>query len=189
MNVAGKIEETKKNLAKTVFSMNMKMFLRDNLIHSDMHAGNILFSTETAELTILDAGQTASLQPDVAPKFGKFLHAICTRNREEVFRSLLEFDENKGREIKDVDGFQEDVNEAMARFCADGDVIVVGDIMGQLFFALNKHKLTMRSDVSVTLMSMAVSEGLIRQLDPDFDMAASAMPYIAKYGTDYLRRA
>jgi len=187
MNVAEKIEETKRDLARTVFSMNMKMFLRDNLIHSDMHAGNLLFSTETAELTILDAGQTASLRPDVAPKFGKFLHAICTRNREEVFRSLLEFDENKGRGIKDVAGFQEDVNDAMEKFCADGDVIIVGDIMGQLFFALNKHKLTMRSDVSVTLMSMAISEGLIRELDPDFDMAESAMPYIAKYGTNYLR--
>eukprot|EP00471_Norrisiella_sphaerica_P006986 CAMPEP_0184491152 /NCGR_PEP_ID=MMETSP0113_2-20130426/19717_1 /TAXON_ID=91329 /ORGANISM="Norrisiella sphaerica, Strain BC52" /LENGTH=568 /DNA_ID=CAMNT_0026875399 /DNA_START=96 /DNA_END=1803 /DNA_ORIENTATION=- len=177
------MEDTKKDLARKIFSMNMKMFLRDNLIHSDMHAGNLLFSAETAELTVLDAGQTASLRPDVAPVFGKFLHAICTRDREGVFKALVDFDEQKGGQVPDLNDFRKDVNIAMDKFCPEGEPIIVGDIMGQLFFALSKHKLIMRSDVSVSLMSMAVSEGLILQLDPDFDMVGAAMPYIAKYGT------
>lgn len=59
--MADAIDDTKRDLAQKIFGMNMKMFLRDNLIHSDMHAGNILFSEVTEELTVLDAGQTVSL--------------------------------------------------------------------------------------------------------------------------------
>mmetsp|Transcript_18422 Transcript_18422/g.45213 ORF Transcript_18422/g.45213 Transcript_18422/m.45213 type:complete len:557 (-) Transcript_18422:69-1739(-) len=181
--MADALDDTKKDLARKIFGMNMKMFLRDNLVHSDMHAGNILFSEETEELTVLDAGQTASLLPDVAPKFGNFLHSICTRDRGGVYSNLLEFDEYKGERIADLDDFRDDVNRTMDKYCPEGEPIIVGDIMGQLFFTLQRHNVTMRSDVSVSIMSMAVSEGLIRSLDPEFDMVGAAMPYIAKYGT------
>eukprot|EP00467_Chlorarachnion_reptans_P004569 CAMPEP_0114512114 /NCGR_PEP_ID=MMETSP0109-20121206/14787_1 /TAXON_ID=29199 /ORGANISM="Chlorarachnion reptans, Strain CCCM449" /LENGTH=486 /DNA_ID=CAMNT_0001691745 /DNA_START=433 /DNA_END=1889 /DNA_ORIENTATION=+ len=172
--MADALDDTKKDLARKIFGMNMKMFLRDNLVHSDMHAGNILFSEETEELTVLDAGQTASLLPDVAPKFGNFLHSICTRDRGGVYSNLLEFDEYKGERIADLDDFRDDVNRTMDKYCPEGEPIIVGDIMGQLFFTLQRHNVTMRSDVSVSIMSMAVSEGLIRSLDPEFDMVGAA---------------
>mmetsp|Transcript_980 Transcript_980/g.1393 ORF Transcript_980/g.1393 Transcript_980/m.1393 type:complete len:593 (+) Transcript_980:52-1830(+) len=187
-SVSVAFEETKKDLARTVFAMNMKMFLRDNLIHSDMHAGNLLFSAKTGNLTVLDAGQTASLLPDVAPSFGRFLHAICKRDPEGVYKYLLEFDVKKGIEVNRED-FRSDVRDAMDLHCGNGKMVVVGDVMGELFHTLNHHKMTLRSDVSVSLMSMAVSEGLIRQLDPEFDMVAAAAPYIAKYGIGYISRS
>jgi predicted unusual protein kinase regulating ubiquinone biosynthesis (AarF/ABC1/UbiB family) len=33
---------TKKKLAKVVLDMNMKMFLRDNYVHGDLHGGNLV---------------------------------------------------------------------------------------------------------------------------------------------------
>mmetsp|Transcript_10987 Transcript_10987/g.20210 ORF Transcript_10987/g.20210 Transcript_10987/m.20210 type:complete len:610 (-) Transcript_10987:219-2048(-) len=181
-SVSSAVEERKKDLARTIFLMNIKMFLRDNLIHSDMHAGNILYSEETGELTVLDAGQTASLEPEAYPKFGKFLHCICKRDKQGVFQNLLDFDQDRGANLENKEAFYDDVSAAIDKYCPDGEMIIVGDIMGQLLFALNKHNLCLRSDVSVSLMSMAVSEGLIKSLDPDFDLVGQAMPYIAKYG-------
>lgn len=43
-----------------------QMFLRDNYVHGDMHAGNLIFSMEDGRVTVIDAGLITSLQPDVA---------------------------------------------------------------------------------------------------------------------------
>jgi len=68
----------KKRLAFTMFDMFLKMFLRDNLIHGDLHAGNVLFDTAHSACTVLDAGLTVSLDKDMQAGFGKFLLAICS---------------------------------------------------------------------------------------------------------------
>ena len=39
----------------------------------------------------------------------------------------------------------------------------------------------MRGDVAATLLTISISEGLIRQLDPSFDMCRGAMRYFIKY--------
>ena len=41
---------------EVIFDMNMKMFLRDNFIHGDLHAGNLLYDEMTDTITVLDAG-------------------------------------------------------------------------------------------------------------------------------------
>ena len=72
--------QLKKELAKKIFDINMKMFLRDNFVHGDMHGGNLLFCEggvggEEAVLTVLDAGLTVSLPDDVARSFSQFCTA------------------------------------------------------------------------------------------------------------------
>lgn len=175
-------DKQKRELAEKLFELNMKMFLRDNLVHSDMHAGNILFSEENGEITVLDAGQTATLHSDIAPRFGQFLHSICTRNKQGVHENLIAFDTDRGEKLDDPDAFKARVFEAMDEHCAPGQKIIVGDIMGELLRIMSTEKVCLRSDVSVSLMAMAVSEGLIRSLDPEFHFTRSAMPFIARYG-------
>jgi len=36
------IIQKKKILAQTIFDMTIKMFLRDNLVHGDLHSGNVM---------------------------------------------------------------------------------------------------------------------------------------------------
>ena len=41
--------------------------------------------------------------------------------------------------------------------------------------------LTRTGDVASCLLSISVSEGTIRQLDPDFDIINAALPYLFRY--------
>ena len=75
--------KTKKRLAAAIFDMNIKMFLRDNYIHGDLHGGNLM-AADDGTLAVFDAGLTCALAPDVAEPFGYFLHAICTGNPAKV---------------------------------------------------------------------------------------------------------
>ena len=68
----------RKRLAAAIFDMTIKMYLRDNYIHGDLHGGNVLFSSDPRDdrVFVLDAGLTTALERDWASPFGYLLHAL-----------------------------------------------------------------------------------------------------------------
>jgi predicted unusual protein kinase regulating ubiquinone biosynthesis (AarF/ABC1/UbiB family) len=79
------------------------MFLRDNYVHGDMHAGNLIFSTEQGRVTVIDAGLITSLKPDVANQFGEFLRGLCQSDADLIVDRLLYFNVGKA-EVDKVRG-------------------------------------------------------------------------------------
>lgn len=57
----------------------------------------------------------------------------------------------------------------------------LGDVVGEILLNLQKYKIVLRGDVAASIMTISVSEGLILQLDPDFDMVRSALPFFVRY--------
>jgi len=180
------VRKKKKELAKTVFDMNMKMFLRDNLVHGDLHAGNVLYDEEGNCCTVLDAGLTASLGPDVTRSFGHFLRALCTGDTQLLVDKLVEFD-NSGN--VDEPALRRDMQRVVDRWVSssgtakapDGGMISLGDLLGDLLFSLQRNHVVLRGDIAACIMTMSVSEGLIRSLDPDFDVVRNALPYFVRF--------
>eukprot|EP00961_Rhodomonas_salina_P299602 3939063-Rhodomonas_salina.2 len=56
----------------------------------------------------------------------------------------------------------------------------MGELIGTILNGMQKHKMRLRGDVAVTMMTMAISESLIRQLDPEFDVVKNALPYFVR---------
>ena len=106
--------ELRQRLAKRLFDTSLKMFLRDNFIHADLHAGNIMFSTRPSgsgisssapgssggssssysakeTLTLLDAGLTAQLDEPMRPVFSRFLIAMCRLEAQTISECLITF--------------------------------------------------------------------------------------------------
>ena len=52
---------------------------RDNFVHGDLHAGNLLYDDQADILTILDAGLVTALGNDAEERFGDFLRAMCAQ--------------------------------------------------------------------------------------------------------------
>jgi predicted unusual protein kinase regulating ubiquinone biosynthesis (AarF/ABC1/UbiB family) len=92
--------ETKKTIARLLFDMTIKMFLRDNYIHGDMHAGNILYDPKEKKVVVIDAGLVTTLLPDIEPHFGNFLRAVCAGDAEVAASKLMLFD-SSGRKFSD----------------------------------------------------------------------------------------
>ena len=56
----------------------MKMFVRDNLVHGDLHGGNILYDETSRVATLLDAGLTNSIEAeDDQTQFARFMYCAC----------------------------------------------------------------------------------------------------------------
>ena len=200
-NFSEAVMAKKKQLARVIFDMNVKMFLRDNYVHGDMHAGNLIVSMEDGRVTVIDAGLITSLKPDVANPFGDFLRALCNSDVDTIVDKILEF--NVGKVAVDEVAFRRKIEEITDHFktkeAAGGrygggnetgvDVngkknegrYALGDVMGEILLNLQKFKIVLRGDVAASIMTISVSEGLILQLDPEFDMVRQALPFFVRY--------
>ena len=179
--ISDKIMEKKKQLARILFDLNVKMFLRDNYVHGDMHAGNILYSIDEGKLTLIDAGLITSLKPDVSDSFGDFLRALCASDVDTLVDKLLEF--NVGKTEVDVPVFYKkisDITERQVKNKAQANY-TLGDVVGDILLNLQHHGIVLRGDVAASICTISISEGLILQLDPDFDMVMHALPYFVRY--------
>ena len=179
--ISDKIMEKKKQLARIIFDLNVKMFLRDNYVHGDMHAGNILYSLDEGKLTLIDAGLITSLKPDVSDSFGDFLRALCASDVDTLVDKLLEF--NVGKTEVDIPAFYKKISLITERQVKNKaqDNYTLGDIVGDILLNLQHHGIVLRGDVAASICTISISEGLILQLDPDFDMVMHALPYFVRY--------
>jgi aarF domain-containing kinase len=191
------IVHKKKELANTVFDMTIKMFLRDNLVHGDLHSGNVLYETQDNCCTVIDAGLTTVIGEDIKLSFNQFMRAFCVGDSKMLMEKLLEFNVNKIKSDDDFKSLTIDIERACAKWVGtqentapgttlanpEGLPISLGDIIGEVLFSLNRHKLVLRGDVASALLTLSISEGLILSLDPDFDVVTKSLPYFVRYGS------
>ena len=104
-----------------------------------------------------------------------------------IVTSLLEFDVSKAS--IDRSSFQAAVEKHVRRWVRprpligapkspEGGPVSIGDLMGGIMFVMQDFKVCLRGDVASTLCAIGISEGLIRQLDPQFDMTSGAVKYL-----------
>ena len=114
-------------------------------MHGDLHAGNLLWYEGldgSPTLTVLDAGLTNSVEPDMEAKFAVFLQAMCSADVEEILKQLLIF--NVSETPVDENEFRKSLQTACDRWVDPKTgmdpmgVPSVGDLMGEIFFGLNK---------------------------------------------------
>lgn len=190
-DVATRNSEMASKLASTVFEITIKMFLRDNFIHGDLHAGNMLFDAETMVVTVMDAGLVTHLPDDVWNEFGDFLRAMCSKDILEVRDKLIFFhDENivGGRPKSEIDPVYLEQDIADIYQTGGGSnrpdiplAQALGDIVGDVLKRVGRHGIVLRSDVASAILSISVAEGVIFQLDPELDVLRTALPYFVKY--------
>merc|ERR1711860_207521 len=101
-------------LCSILYDMSMKMMVRDNFVHGDLHGGNILYAENDQHVTVLDAGIATSLDRKTFSPFGKFLHALCSGNTDVIVEYLQWFNESDFK--VNVAEFKADIQGTMDKF-------------------------------------------------------------------------
>lgn len=86
-------------LSKILYDMSMKMMIRDNFVHGDLHGGNILYSMSDDHVTVLDAGIATSLDKRTFAPFGNsaetrrfspfFLFRVVSKSHRSMASPIL----------------------------------------------------------------------------------------------------
>jgi ubiquinone biosynthesis protein len=164
-------------LARAGTGIVLKMLLEDGLFHADPHPGNVFFLRD-GRIAIIDFGMVGHLGERRRLEIARLLHGMVVQDPEAVADILLEW--SAGGEV---------VEE---RLEADTEVLVdryrgvalkdlrMGTMLSDAAGLLRSHSLVLPPDLALVVKAFLTLEGFGRQLDPDFDMATEARPWLER---------
>jgi len=199
VNYADEVDEdsddalTRKYVALCGIQAYFKMVIFDNLIHADLHPGNVLVrmadlgplarlqrwvllgdpSPRIPHIVFLDAGLAAGFNDSIFSNVQRFFEAIVACEGRLLGESVLKLAPSQPH-VKSqpafVDEFECKCAGQKAEFEAGGGV--PGDNIRAYMQSVRDHRVVLDPTVMVALMSMLVLEGWQHRLDPSVSIYA-----------------
>lgn len=165
-------------LARTGAGLVLKMVLEDGFFHADPHPGNIFYMPDGA-IGVIDFGMVGRVTEQRRFQIVRLLHGLVVHDSAAVAEVLADWTEEDN-----------DIDEVRLQESADVFVdqyrgvplkdLRMGAMLGDVTAMLREHGLSLPADLALMIKAFLTLEGMGRQLDPDFDMASEARPYLER---------
>ena len=165
-------------LAATGADIVLKMVLEDGFFHADPHPGNIFYLPD-GRIGVIDFGMVGRVSEQRRFQIVQLLHGLVERESAPVADVLMEWGEGGGE--VDEARLQADVGAFVDQYRG----VPLKDLrMGLMLIdvttLLRDHGLSLPPDLALMIKAFLTLEGMGRQLDPDFDMAGAARPFLQR---------
>ncbi|MDK2768131.1 MAG: ubiquinone biosynthesis protein [Sphingomonas sp.] len=151
----------------------LRMIIFNGRFHADPHPGNV-FILPDGTIAFIDFGAVGTLTPMRRSELVSMVLAIAGDDARGVADVLLRW---SGDYAVDARALQRDIEELIGEF--RGAVlrqIELSVIFQRVFTLLREYRLALPPDLALLLRTLLTAEGFVRALDPEFDIAARAMP-------------
>ncbi len=156
----------------------LKQVFEYGFFHADLHPGN-LFVLSNNVLAPVDFGMMGFMDRRAREVFIDLIASIVTENPSATCRFLLEITEYDDE--PDMRFLERDISTFIGQYLTKAlKYINVGRLLQDLLKIAAKHKLRLYPDTFLMMKSFAAVEGVAQKLDPGFDMAGYAAPFIKK---------
>jgi ubiquinone biosynthesis protein len=167
----------RKRIASTGASIVLKMMLEDGFFHADPHPGNV-FVLRDGRVAVIDFGMVGRLSQERRMEVVSLLFGMVERDPLRVTEVLLDWtgrpDIDEAQLAMDVDGFVDRYHGVpLGQLDLAGMLVEVTEL-------LRSHRLALPADLALMIKVCLTLEGLGRSLDPDFDMARQAHPFLCR---------
>ncbi|KAF1685907.1 2-polyprenylphenol 6-hydroxylase [Pseudoxanthomonas broegbernensis] len=168
----------RRRLARAGAGIVLKMVLEDGFFHADPHPGNI-FYLPGERIGVIDFGMVGRVSERRRFQIVQLLHGLVEREAGAVADVLLEWGEGGGeleesRLQADIGAFVDQYRGVPLKD------LRMGAMLADVTAILRDHGLSLPPDLALMIKAFLTLEGLGRQLDPDFDMASAARPYVER---------
>jgi len=164
-------------LARTGAGIILKMVLQDGAFHADPHPGNIIYLRD-GRIGVIDFGMVGALSEQRRFQVAQLLHGLVTQEPEPVMDVLLDWaggvDVDEARLQQDISTFVDQYRGVPLKD------LHMGLMLGDVTQLLRQYALTLPADLALMIKTFLTLEGMGRQLDPQFDMATAARPYLER---------
>ena len=168
----------RKHLAQVGAGIVLKMVLEDGFFHADPHPGNI-FYLPGERIGVIDFGMVGRVSEQRRIQIVQLLHGLVEREAEAVTDVLMEWGE--GAWEADETRLQADIGAFVDQYRGVPlKDLRMGAMLLDVTTILRDHGLSLPPDLALMIKAFLTLEGFGRQLDPDFDMAGAARPYLEK---------
>ena len=167
--------ERRAALARTVVDVSFRQLFVDGLFHGDPHPGNFLL-LENDVIALLDFGLVGRLTRQMREQLVLLCVAVALKDSDSVARLLYRLGGPEGRASlsafrSDVDGL---LNRHLPRTLGEVDA---RNLLIELLDLAVKYRVRVPREYALLSRSSVAVEGILRQLSPDLDILAVALPY------------
>lgn len=191
-----------KAIADTGSRAFFEMVLVHNFVHADLHPGNILVQTrgrlskdkkthrarilgtnsDFRRLVFLDAGLTTSLSHVGRRNFIDLFSAVCDADGERAARLMVERSKDPHL-CRDVEGFVAGMRgliDQVADTTFSLGQVRIGEVLLRVLDLCQRHHVRVDNSMAQLVSSIAILDGIGRQLDPDRDLFDTARPILKR---------
>ncbi len=164
-----------KDIARKGLNIYLKQIFEVGIFHADPHPGNILVKPN-GKIALIDFGMVGKLMQSQKYAFAGIFISLAKKDAKSMATNLrrLALD----HEIEDMRTFEYDLNDLIQDYAvlAD-DEFGLREFTARLQKLAYKYKLQMPGVIFLILRSLAILEGTVRSLDPNFDVLENIKPY------------
>jgi ubiquinone biosynthesis protein len=162
-----------RNIAGSYADAVLRMIIFNGKFHADPHPGNV-FVLPDGTIAFIDFGAIGTLTPARRSELVTLVLAISADDARGVADVLMRW---SGDYAVDVQALQRDLDALIGEFRgAVLQQIELSVVFTRVFSLLREYRLALPPDLALLLRTLLTAEGFVRGLDPDFDIAARAMP-------------
>eukprot|EP00611_Tribonema_gayanum_P008652 TRINITY_DN1824_c2_g1_i1.p1 TRINITY_DN1824_c2_g1~~TRINITY_DN1824_c2_g1_i1.p1 ORF type:complete len:579 (+),score=217.37 TRINITY_DN1824_c2_g1_i1:170-1906(+) len=168
--------------------MYLKMLLQDNLMHADLHPGNIMVYTGPDEpwdarpiprLVLVDVGMVAQLEPAESDAFIALLQCLGAGDGAAAARAVLRFAARQTCAPGDAAAFESDMAELFTRVCGGyGTGVDVGVVLRGVLGLVRRHRVRIDVNYATLIMNVLCLDGLAAGLLPSYSILDNARPLL-----------
>lgn len=168
-------------LARRGANAALKMMLEDGFFHADLHPGNVLYLPDN-RVAFIDFGMVGRLSEQRRYQVAVLLHYLVSRDSTRVAEVLADWGDGTAdveRLTARIETFLDQYHGVPLRH------LDLAAMLSDLVTILQDHDLALPVDLALLIKAFIALEGMGRQLDPEFDIAAETAPFLRRVLVDH----
>ncbi|CAJ1966840.1 unnamed protein product [Cylindrotheca closterium] len=173
-------------------SMYLKMLLVDNVMHADLHPGNIMIDVMQSKnqdiedakirITLVDAGMVAQLTEEESSTFIGLLTTIGEGNGEAAAEFALQFSIDNDLSEEEKKLFKEDMRVLFDKCCKGyGTGVDVGEVLRGVLGLIRDHHVRIDSNYATLVVNVLCVESLAKRVCPTYNALDASKPLLQQY--------
>jgi ubiquinone biosynthesis protein len=175
------------HLAQKGAAAFFQMVFQDGFFHADPHPGN-MFVLQDGRLALVDFGIMGRVTEENMEHFARSFVALVNHDYDSLVQQYMSLG-FVAEEIVDLERFQRELKEDFRELLEPYYGMTVkqidfGAYVDRVTQILLRHRLRLPQNLYLIDKALITLEGILKQLDPEFDYLEAAQPYVA----DLIRR-
>lgn len=173
----------RQKLAETLTHAFLRQIFVDGFFHADPHPGNVMFqfrdgdTTRLPILVLIDFGMVGRLDPRSRDILIDFLLALLQFDAARATERILEY--GFPQQLVDKYRLTVELDHVMREFLGRPvSEVQIGALLNQVTSLLMQYRVRMPTSFLLIARVLALTEGICRQLDPNYMLIEVAGPFI-----------